>query len=279
MSQSGLDDMTLLSKLTNEQIMQNLKERFDNGIIYVCLIAPIFIMHNSFLHTYFSDQHWRSIDFHESLSVASNFWSGDYPKLCGQSKNRTSSSYLWCCGTSLQNNGKRKRKPVHSYYVSFTSSSVCDYSNALFSGESGAGKTEAAKKVMEYISEVSGSASSSAKLDHIKKIILGTNPLLEAFGNAKTLRNNNSSRFVRTLPCFCVDSYFTCRVNILKSISTKKENHWEEELSIICWKSLALLHNWKENVISISSINFALVHKDLSAKILVFMKPLLLIIW
>ena len=35
MSQSGLDDMTLLSKLTNEQIMQNLKERFDNGIIYV----------------------------------------------------------------------------------------------------------------------------------------------------------------------------------------------------------------------------------------------------
>lgn len=37
MSQSGLDDMTLLSKLTNEQIMQNLKERFDNGIIYVCI--------------------------------------------------------------------------------------------------------------------------------------------------------------------------------------------------------------------------------------------------
>ena len=42
MSQSGLDDMTLLSKLTNEQIMQNLKERFDNGIIYVCLFLLIF---------------------------------------------------------------------------------------------------------------------------------------------------------------------------------------------------------------------------------------------
>ena len=72
------------------------------------------------------------------------------------------------------------------------------------SGESGAGKTEAAKKVMEYISEVSGSAASSEKLDHIKKIILGTNPLLEAFGNAKTLRNNNSSRFV----CLVYFSYY-----------------------------------------------------------------------
>ena len=40
MSQSGLDDMTLLSKLTNEQIMQNLKERFDNGIIYVRTHPP-----------------------------------------------------------------------------------------------------------------------------------------------------------------------------------------------------------------------------------------------
>ena len=67
----------------------------------------------------------------------------------------------------------------------------------ILSGESGAGKTEAAKKVMEYISEVSG-GEQSAKLDHIKKIILETNPLLEAFGNAKTLRNNNSSRFVST---------------------------------------------------------------------------------
>lgn len=42
MSQSGLDDMTLLSKLTNEQIMQNLKERFDNGIIYVCFFSFLF---------------------------------------------------------------------------------------------------------------------------------------------------------------------------------------------------------------------------------------------
>lgn len=62
------------------------------------------------------------------------------------------------------------------------------------SGESGAGKTENSKKIMEYISAVSGSGSE--RVDYVKKIFLESNPLLEAFGNAKTLRNDNSSRFV-----------------------------------------------------------------------------------
>nr|AAB20715.1 actin-based motor [Dictyostelium, Peptide, 82 aa] [Dictyostelium] len=67
----------------------------------------------------------------------------------------------------------------------------------IISGESGAGKTEAAKKIMQYIADVSGErgSSSNQKVEHVKSIILETNPLLEAFGNAKTLRNNNSSRF------------------------------------------------------------------------------------
>uniref|UniRef100_A0A8D3E882 Myosin IF n=1 Tax=Scophthalmus maximus TaxID=52904 RepID=A0A8D3E882_SCOMX len=59
-------------------------------------------------------------------------------------------------------------------------------------GESGAGKTVAAKYIMGYISKVSGGGS---KVQHVKDIILQSNPLLEAFGNAKTVRNNNSSRF------------------------------------------------------------------------------------
>jgi len=59
---------------------------------------------------------------------------------------------------------------------------------------SGAGKTESAKKIMEYVAAVS--KGQGAKVDKVKNIVLATNPLLESFGNAKTLRNNNSSRFV-----------------------------------------------------------------------------------
>ena len=68
------------------------------------------------------------------------------------------------------------------------------------SGESGAGKTEAAKKVLEYIAAVapageSRPASPKVAGSDIKDRLLQSNPLLEAFGNAKTVRNDNSSRF------------------------------------------------------------------------------------
>lgn len=62
----------------------------------------------------------------------------------------------------------------------------------IISGESGAGKTEAAKRIMQYIASVSG--ESSEGIQKIKDMVLATNPLLESFGCAKTLRNDNSSR-------------------------------------------------------------------------------------
>lgn len=69
----------------------------------------------------------------------------------------------------------------------------------IISGESGAGKTEAAKQIMSYIAAVSGG---EGDVQRVKDIILGSNPLLEAFGNAKTLRNNNSSRFGKYFEIF-----------------------------------------------------------------------------
>jgi myosin-1 len=47
-------------------------------------------------------------------------------------------------------------------------------------------------RVQQYIAAVSGNGSG---VEQIKNVIIDSNPLLEAFGNAKTLRNNNSSRF------------------------------------------------------------------------------------
>jgi myosin heavy subunit len=72
----------------------------------------------------------------------------------------------------------------------------------IVSGESGAGKTEACKLVMNFLSEAcsgSGSSASGQLVEQLMKKIISTNPVLEAFGNAKTLRNNNSSRFGKFL--------------------------------------------------------------------------------
>eukprot|EP00924_Labyrinthula_sp_SR-Ha-C_P013906 augustus_masked-scaffold_5-processed-gene-17.17-mRNA-1 protein AED:0.03 eAED:0.03 QI:0/-1/0/1/-1/1/1/0/859 len=62
----------------------------------------------------------------------------------------------------------------------------------VITGESGSGKTEASKRVMQYVAAMS---SKSREVQRIKDQLLQSNPLLESFGNAKTIRNDNSSRF------------------------------------------------------------------------------------
>ncbi|KAK8726216.1 hypothetical protein OTU49_010428 [Cherax quadricarinatus] len=62
----------------------------------------------------------------------------------------------------------------------------------LISGESGAGKTEASKQVLRFLAATS---LHRREMDRVRDRLLQSNPLLEAFGNAKTNRNDNSSRF------------------------------------------------------------------------------------
>ncbi|OBZ88922.1 Myosin-2 [Choanephora cucurbitarum] len=70
----------------------------------------------------------------------------------------------------------------------------------IVSGESGAGKTVSAKYIMRYFAtaddkEASGKEAKGESMTEVEEQILATNPIMEAFGNAKTTRNDNSSRF------------------------------------------------------------------------------------
>ncbi|KAJ6443079.1 myosin-1 [Purpureocillium lavendulum] len=156
----GVSDLTLLSKVSNEAINENLKKRFEGGEIYT-YIGHVLVSVNPF----------------RDLGIYTDHVLESY-----KGKNRL-------------------EMPPHVFAIAesayYNMKAYSDNQCVIISGESGAGKTEAAKRIMQYIASVSGEQSSDIK--KIKEMVLATNPLLESFGNAKTLRNNNSSRFGKYL--------------------------------------------------------------------------------
>lgn len=155
----GVEDMTMLTEINDNSIMENIKERLQSKEIYT-YIGNVLIVANPYS--------W--------LDIYS-------PK--------TKRRYL---------HQMLVDQPPHIYALAEAAfrGMVLEEENQclIISGESGAGKTEASKQIQDYIATVAGSGEG---VDAIKECFLKSNPVLEAFGNAKTLRNNNSSRFGKYL--------------------------------------------------------------------------------
>ncbi|CAI0560604.1 unnamed protein product, partial [Linum tenue] len=153
----GVDDMTRLSYLHEPGVLQNLRSRYDMNEIYT-YTGSILIAVNPFMrlpHLY---------DIH----MMAQYKGAAFGELSPHPFAVADAAY---------------RQMIHEGI----SQSI------LVSGESGAGKTESTKLLMRYLAYMGGRAATEGRT--VEQQVLESNPVLEAFGNAKTVRNNNSSRF------------------------------------------------------------------------------------
>ncbi|KAJ3306091.1 Unconventional myosin-Ie, partial [Blyttiomyces sp. JEL0837] len=187
--EKGIEDMVLLSKVSDDQITDNLKKRINADLMFT-YIGPTLVAVNPYKKLpYFTE---KEMDQYHGTAAYEN--------------------------------------PPHIYAVAdkMFQNMITDEENqcVIISGESGAGKTESAKLIMNYIAAVSAKGgSNNSVVDNIKRIILESNPLLESFGNAKTLRNNNSSRFSRVVGLGPGERNFHIFYQITKaSTPSEKEN-------------------------------------------------------
>ncbi|KAL9872077.1 unconventional myosin-XV [Glossina fuscipes] len=158
---SGVEDMTMLDDLHEASLLWNLRLRYDKGLIYT-FAGSILIAVNPY--KMFPDSY--------GLEVAKQY-----------------------AGKPLGN------MPPHLFAIGAAAHSALPSPQVVvISGESGSGKTESTKLVMQYLAAVvPGGGSASAV---ITEQILEAAPLLEAFGNARTTRNDNSSRFGKYLEVY-----------------------------------------------------------------------------
>ncbi|KAL1203215.1 Myosin-14 [Cardamine amara subsp. amara] len=157
---SGVEDMTRLAYLHEPGVLQNMKSRFDINEIYT-YTGNILIAVNPFrrlphLYNNHMMQQYKGAGFGELSPHPFAVADAAYRQMINQGISQS----------------------------------------ILVSGESGAGKTETTKLLMQYLADMGGRAVSAVSEGRtVEKKVLESNPVLEAFGNAKTVRNNNSSRF------------------------------------------------------------------------------------
>ena len=165
-SNNGVENMDNLSTLHEASILDNIEHRFRMDLIYTNT-GPILIAMNPFK--------WLPIYGDDVISRYHGRPYGSLPPHCYQEAEDAF--------TSLQKT--RKNQAI------------------VICGESGAGKTETTKLMLHYLSIASKRTSErpgeggggAAGGPTVAERMVASNPLLEAFGNAKTLRNDNSSRF------------------------------------------------------------------------------------
>ncbi|KAL7977506.1 hypothetical protein Chor_009455 [Crotalus horridus] len=165
-----VEDMAELTCLNEASVLHNLKDRYYSGLIYFALQA-----------------------------APSQTYSGLFCVVINPYKNLPIYTEQI---VEMYRGKKRHEMPPHIYAISETAyrSMLQDREDQsiLCTGESGAGKTENTKKVIQYLAHVA--SSHKARKDHnvpgeLEHQLLQANPILEAFGNAKTVKNDNSSRF------------------------------------------------------------------------------------
>merc|ERR550539_1332536 len=136
--------------------------------------------------------------------------------------------------------GKRKNEvPPHLWAITETAYSNMKTNSKdqamLITGESGAGKTENTKKVISYLAQVAASGKKTTKKVSLEDQIVATNPILESYGNAKTSRNDNSSRFGKFIRihfngagklCGCdIESYLLEKSRITQQQEVERSYH------------------------------------------------------
>ncbi|XP_014893063.1 myosin-9a isoform X2 [Poecilia latipinna] len=155
---SKVEDMAELTCLNEASVLHNLKERYYSGLIYT-----------------YSGLFCVVINPYKNLPIYSE-------EIVNMYKGK-----------------KRHEMPPHIYAITDTAyrSMMQDREDQsiLCTGESGAGKTENTKKVIQYLAHVASSSKFKKDQGELEKQLLQANPILEAFGNAKTVKNDNSSRF------------------------------------------------------------------------------------